>query len=288
MPLRKEINLQIISEVTVSGIIINWIEGIFKRLKEFHKWNPHTWKNKLKEFHEESKRQRQYLSDCHPTVIRTILSTIIHRTFRLTRDFALSCHLSILDGEKYLDIRSICLSILRSIFIPCIEQLDLGKCDGCSLGLAIESLQMVCNIKMLKLPTTVDTLTFILEDKIAVLTGLQQLTCIKCCTNQILATVARFCPELVYLDVYNSKQVDDSSVGNILRIRSLKSLYIADTSISDTGYKEILQNLPKIRNVSWIKPIDALIRDMPFRSTNRFLYIDGNVMIPTTLCLKCP
>ena len=288
MPLRREINLQMITKKIVSERIANCIQRSFERLREFHTWSSRVWIEEINGIQEDCEQLKQYLLGHNPVVIQYIIIPIMYKTFLLLRNFCCTGHLYILDGAKYLDIRKTCRCILGSIFFPCLEELDLGMCDDFSLGLVIENLEMVSNIKYLWITKNVAPLSLVLEDKIAVLTNLRALYCDKCCTNRMLSSVAAFCQQLTLLDVENSIEVDDFSVDNIIRLQSLQRLDVSGTSISNLGYQEILMRLPELRNVCWITPIEQLIVDLPFERRSKYSFANVSIIAPATFCTNCP
>ena len=266
-------------------MVNNSIEDILKRLKEFQKWIPCTWDETMDEIRKDCKDLRGYLCKCDAKLLKNVVTSAIHSFFRLMR--CDQTDLQLLVGRKLTSMRYTCLCILGSIFIPCFPQVDLRDCDEFSLGLVIENFPMICSIQELILPRFIES-TFLLEDKIAVLRNLRKLTYNSSCTNQILSTVARFCPQLTYIDVSYSSQVDDSSVNNICQLPSLTVLYITKTSITLSGYGNILQNLPGLRNFSWKMPIDELMRDLPCQITNKFHCVDAKIESANMLCARCP
>ena len=288
MPARKEIKLKKMTQEVVSKMITKCIQSKLKRLKDFHKWSPHIWTEKINEIQDECQQLNKFISGSNSIELQNVICFILDKTFRLLQTFCRTRHLNVLDGAKYFDIRQTCLSILGSVFLPCIQQLDLRTCDDFSLGLAIENLGLICNIKKLTLISDVASLTLSLQEKIGVLTKLQELHCIECCTNQILTTVAGFCQELILLDVRSSKQVDDSSLHNIIRLSSLRTLILTNTSISDRGYRKIMLSLPELRNVCWKRPVDELIRDLPFQISSKFVCAGLKMVAPAILVMKCP
>ena len=288
MPLRKQIKLKRITQDVVSKMITDFIKNSVEQLKEFHEWYGHIWSHKIYEIQQKCKQMKEYISRINPIVLENMILPVIYRTFKLLRNFCHKSHLYILDGAKYLNIRHTCLCILGSVLFPCIQELDLRVCEDFTLGLVIENLTMIFNVKKLIISRNVAPLTLILHEKIRFLKALRELHCYECCSNQILCTVARFCKELTLLDVRRSKQVDDFSVHSIIRLPSLETLIITETQISDPGYREILLNLPELKNVSWPSLVEQVIRDVPLERTSKYVCADVKVVAPNLFCTKCP
>ena len=287
MPPRKQINLEIMTQEVASKMITNSIQRSFEWLEEFHTWSLYIWSEEINEIQEECKQLNEYLLRCNPTVLQCILTPIIYRTFSLLRNVCHTGHVYALDGTKYLDIRQTCLRILGSILFPCIQQIDIEFCDDFVLGLVIEILGPIDNFKKLNIANDVDPLTLLLEDKIAVRTNLRALHC-NICTNLILSRMAEFCQELTSLKLRYSSEVDDSSVCNIIRLQSLQSLDVSFTSISDSGYREILQSLPELKNICWARPIEGIVRYLPFKLTSNYVCANVRMVEPAAFCTNFP
>jgi hypothetical protein len=90
-----------------------------------------------------------------------------------------------------------------------------------------------------------------------------------------------------HLSVQGSKCVDDVCVEPLLGLKKLCSLNVAGTSISANGYRKLLLCLPKLRNVAWLNPIDAVIRNLTVSFPLVMTFV-GTVSAAGMLVRKCP
>ncbi|XP_054284118.1 F-box/LRR-repeat protein 7-like isoform X1 [Macrosteles quadrilineatus] len=69
------------------------------------------------------------------------------------------------------------------------------------------------------------------------------------CTNTIIMTLGNNCPSLQSLDVTSSRSVTDRSIRYLLQCKRLKEVKLYRTSVSVTGYCDLLSGLPNIQDI---------------------------------------
>jgi hypothetical protein len=90
-----------------------------------------------------------------------------------------------------------------------------------------------------------------------------------------------------HLSVQESSAVDDFCVDHLLQLRQLCSLNVAETSISDNGYRTLLSGLPELRDVIWFHVIDPVLMNLPqfLPSMRKFT---GTISAAELLVGNCP
>jgi hypothetical protein len=183
----------------------------------------------------------------------------------------------------------ICSNMLKSVLLPCVSKCSISNTQSDFVqALVIKLLYVIPNIKALILPP-VQRLNYmqLLLERIQILTQLQEFRFHIGCTTEILIELSIFCRQLKHLSIQDSRLVDDFCIGHLLRLKQLVSLNVANTSISNNGYRNLLLCLPEVQNINWVSPIDTVLGSLTvyFPSVMKFV---GTLSAAEILVWKCP
>jgi hypothetical protein len=155
-------------------------------------------------------------------------------------------------------------------------------------GLLIELLYVIPNTKALILPSVHSpNYMQLLVERIQILTYLEQFHFHVGCTTEIIIELSKYCPHMKNISVQDSRGVDDNCVQHLLKLIHLQTLNVAETSVSNSGYRELLLGLSELKEVVWHHPIDPVLRNVTrrLRSVRKFI---GKVSEPKLLVQNCP
>jgi hypothetical protein len=183
----------------------------------------------------------------------------------------------------------ICTHILKAVILPCISRYNVGDTDSNFVQeLLIKLLYVIPNIKALVLPSvqSPNYMQLIIQ-RIQVLTRLQEFRFHIGCTTEVITELSKHCPNLKDLSVQYSKGVGDTCVEHLLKLRRLRTVNVADTSVSNNSYKTLLFGLPEVQHVVWFDSIDPVLRNLsePLHSVRKFV---GNISDAKLLVQNCP
>ncbi|KAF5281240.1 hypothetical protein FQA39_LY05126 [Lamprigera yunnana] len=86
-------------------------------------------------------------------------------------------------------------------------------------------------------------------DGIADMKNLRSLCLCFDCSDNVIQMLAENCPQLQNLDVTSSRSVTDRSVASLLKCKQLRELQLHRTSITVTGFAQLLIGLPKLQDI---------------------------------------
>jgi hypothetical protein len=158
----------------------------------------------------------------------------------------------------------ICANMMKAVMLPCMSRCNIGSTRSEFVQeLLIKLLYAIPNVKALILPP-VYHLNYmrLFVERIQILTQLQELIFHVGCTTEIIIELSKYCPHLIKLSVQHSVSVDDECVEHLLKLTHLRALNVADTSISNNSFRELLSGLPQVEEVTWFGPVDPVLRDL--------------------------
>jgi hypothetical protein len=184
--------------------------------------------------------------------------------------------------------RDICANMFKAVLLPCVSRCNIGNTEsGFVQELLIQLLYVVPNIKALIFPSKErPNYMQLFVERIQILTQLQEFRFHVGCTTEIIIELSKYCPHLKKLSVQDSRRVDDECVEHLLKLTHLRALNVADTSISNNSFRELLSGLPQVEEVTWFGPVDPVLRDLTvcLPSVRKFV---GNVSAAGLLVRKC-
>jgi len=86
----------------------------------------------------------------------------------------------------------------------------------------------------------------------------------------------------------SSKHVDDSSVIHLQKLRNLVFLNFDGTNVTPMGYGRIICNLPKLRNITWAKIVNAVLLTVTKDEIQTVKSLTGTVRNALSVVVKCP
>jgi hypothetical protein len=208
------------------------------------------------------------------------LITLYHhynRRYLITRNFERKIH------------EDICGNMLKAVLLPCISKCDIGIANSDFVKeLLIKMLYVIPNIKTLILPALyhANYIQLFLQ-RIQILSELQEFQFHVGCTAEVIIELSKYCSGMKKISVQYSRRVDDQCVEHLLKLRHLLSLNIAETSISTNSYATLLLGLPEIRDVTWFRPVDPILRKVTVCLPSVTVFV-GRISDATLLVQKCP
>jgi hypothetical protein len=190
------------------------------------------------------------------------------------------------DRQIYHDI---CSHMLKVVLLPCMSSCNVGDTDSNFVqGLLIKLLYVIPNTKALIVPPVQrpDYMQLLVE-RIQILAHLEEFRFHVGCTTEVIIELSKYCPHMKNISVKYSKGVDDNCVQHLLELGRLQTLNVADTSVSNNGYRALLLGLSELKEVVWLHPIDPVLSNLT-RSLHTVRKFVGKVSDPELLVRNCP
>jgi hypothetical protein len=182
----------------------------------------------------------------------------------------------------------ICTQMLKVVLLPCMSSCNVGDTDSNFVQrLLIKLLYVIPNTKALIVLVQSPDYMQLLVERIQILTYLQQFRFHVGCTTEVIIELSKYCPHMKNISVKYSKGVDDNCVQHLPELRHLQILNVADTSVSNNGYRALLLGLSELQEVVWLHPIDPILSNLTRRlhSVRKFV---GKVSDPELHVQNCP
>jgi hypothetical protein len=152
----------------------------------------------------------------------------------------------------------------------------------------INLLFIIPNTRILNMPPVQNpTYMQLFVERIQIMNHLQVFRFHTGCTVEVIVELSKYCRDMKQLSVQQSKRVDDNCVEHLLKLRKLRSLNVAETSVSNSGYRTLISGLPEIQNIHWIDVIDPVLMNLPspLPSMRKFV---GTLSHAELLVRNCP
>ena len=115
------------------------------------------------------------------------------------------------------------------------------------------------------------------------------------CTDNVLKTLAANCPNLMSLDITNSKNINNASIDILVDLKNLQAIQLYRTSVSMEGFINILLHLPELRDIGRYDDLGRCLEYIDdyyptygnFRMEN-FVSLQATTKQIQLLCEKCP
>lgn len=115
------------------------------------------------------------------------------------------------------------------------------------------------------------------------------------CTDNVLRTLVKNCPELISLDITNSKNINNSSIDILVDLKKLRCIQLYRTSVGMEGFINILLHLPELRDIGRYEELGRCLEYIDnYHPTYGSFKLENFVSIQATtkqiqiLCDKCP
>jgi hypothetical protein len=195
-------------------------------------------------------------------------------------------------SDDTISLICVCRSILQALLPPGLTRWDMTCVNSDFMKeLMVLSFPSVPSIKCLKADTEAfSTCSWLLLNNIQLLTDLQEFIFPTGCYRQILAELATYWQRITMLDIRSSRNVDDGSVVQLLKLKNLVYLNIVDTSITANAYVSVLSELPEVENISWTsrsKPVDVILKSIAKDRLSSVKSIMGYLRNALILIQKC-
>jgi hypothetical protein len=187
------------------------------------------------------------------------------------------------------DNDDICANMFKAVLLPCMSTCNIGIAESEFVQeLLIKLLYVIPNIKALILPPVRrPNYMRLFVERIQILTQLQEFRFRVGCTTEIIIELSKYCPHLIKLSVQYSRRVDDQCVEHLLKLKHIRHLNVAETSISNNSYRALLSGLPQLQDITWFDPIEPVLMGLKgcLPSVRKFV---GKVSSAQLLVRKCP
>jgi len=100
--------------------------------------------------------------------------------------------------------------------------------------------------------------------------------------------VGKHCNKLKRLSVMSSKHVDDSSVIHLQKLRNLLFINFYGINVTPMGYGRIICTLPKLRNITWAKIVDAVLLTATKDEIQTVKSLTRTVRNTLSVVIECP
>ena len=86
----------------------------------------------------------------------------------------------------------------------------------------------------------------------------------------------------------SSKHVHDSKLIHLQKLRNLLFLNFDGTNITPIGYGTITCNLPKLKNITWAKIVEAVLLTVTKDEIQTVKSLTGTVRNALSVAVRCP
>ncbi|KAJ9590449.1 hypothetical protein L9F63_016536 [Diploptera punctata] len=179
--------------------------------------------------------------------------------------------------------------IMNLVLFPCMEHLDVTKLKSeYSQRAVMLNLQYLEDVLVLKLPENCPLLSTFTSD-IKYIKKLENLQLLKSCTNDMIKELGENCPNMNYINISFSTDVENKCLPDLLNLKKITYLNISSTSISINTYKIILNKLKLITNISWSENyIEEILTDIDEEILKNKVTFEGKIKAPKILVERCP
>lgn len=115
------------------------------------------------------------------------------------------------------------------------------------------------------------------------------------CTDNVLKTLVSNCPQLMSLDITNSKYINNKSVEILTELKNLRAVQLFRSGVTMEGYINILLHLPELRDIGrydelgrCFEYIDDYYPTYGNFSLENFVSLQSTTKQIQILCDKCP
>lgn len=127
------------------------------------------------------------------------------------------------------------------------------------------------------------------------LTHLQHLCLNYDCTDAILRTLVKTCPQLSSLDISNSRNINNQSMEILVDLKNLRSVQLYRSTVTMEGYINILLHLPELRDIGRYDELGRCFEFIDdYYPTYKNFALENFVSLQATtkqiqiLCERCP
>jgi hypothetical protein len=269
----------------VLNTCVSWVE----RLREAAVHNQHQWFEVIRCVEKESGRMRYIRASGGPYETE-ILNTSAKNIVKLIEKYDTSIDHLIdrsLDGNAQ---KSVCRCMLETVLHPGITDWDIGQATSEFITeLMIMSFSSLPDIQRLTMSEqTTTACKWLLLNNIHKLKNLQEFHFEFGCFTELLTELGKHCTRLKKLFINSSKNVDDSSLIDLMKLEEMVILDVSETAITPKGYGMILSHLKHLENIKWSGLIDDVLTNIAKERLSAVTTMDGTLRNIGIVIDKCP